>query len=218
MAALSTQSPFYTAGPLQGCGCAVPTHAAHVVVATNLLYSGPCQTCLCASAHEHSALPILGTGCASVRFDIICLQAVLRGAVREWRQRNGSSSAGSSVPLGMLQSCERTASERENMHLIDLQRHRCCNPLILQGRCYGTNNSVVVVITDSCPECESYHMDMQALTFAKVGTWVQSSVARAEMQGIINGSQDLSLIGLPAVLAVPPLRSSACRVPPCSVV
>lgn len=39
-----------------------------------------------------------------------------------------------------------------------------------QGRCSKDKNqrSVTVTITDSCPECEADHIDMQALTFNKV--------------------------------------------------
>jgi Lytic transglycolase len=39
-----------------------------------------------------------------------------------------------------------------------------------KGRCFTGSNqvSVVVQITDSCPECEADHIDIQALTFAKV--------------------------------------------------
>ena len=40
----------------------------------------------------------------------------------------------------------------------------------LQGRCSKDTNqrSVTVTITDTCPECGSDHIDMQALTFNKV--------------------------------------------------
>ena len=111
-----------------------------------------------------------------------------------------------------------------NMQQIkQLQRHQNLNSTILQGRCHGSNNSVIVVITDSCPECESYHMDMQALTFAKVGTWVQHLVAvlsgRAALRGSIKGSQECGLSALLAVLMVPLRRCTVCRFPPhCSVV
>ena len=42
----------------------------------------------------------------------------------------------------------------------------------LQGRCNSdpSQQSVTVLITDSCPECEADHIDMQALTFNKVGS------------------------------------------------
>lgn len=38
------------------------------------------------------------------------------------------------------------------------------------GRCNPDMNQrgVVVMVSDSCPECASYHWDMQALTYAKV--------------------------------------------------
>ncbi len=44
------------------------------------------------------------------------------------------------------------------------------SPCWLQGRCSKDPNqrSVTVTITDVCPECESDHIDMQALTFNKV--------------------------------------------------
>ena len=57
-------------------------------------------------------------------------------------------------------------------------RQACCGALLpqkrvlaLQGRCSKDTNqrSVTVTITDSCPECEADHLDMQALTFNKVG-------------------------------------------------
>lgn len=40
----------------------------------------------------------------------------------------------------------------------------------MQGRCNAdpSQDSVTVLITDSCPECEADHIDMQALTFNKV--------------------------------------------------
>ena len=40
----------------------------------------------------------------------------------------------------------------------------------VQGRCSSDKNqrSVTVTVTDSCPECEADHIDMQALTFNKV--------------------------------------------------
>ena len=40
----------------------------------------------------------------------------------------------------------------------------------MQGRCSKDPNqrSVTVTITDVCPECETDHIDMQALTFNKV--------------------------------------------------
>lgn len=40
----------------------------------------------------------------------------------------------------------------------------------LQGRCNADPNqdTVTVQISDSCPECEADHIDMQALTFNKV--------------------------------------------------
>ena len=33
-----------------------------------------------------------------------------------------------------------------------------------------SKRSIVVMITDQCPECEANHMDIQALTWAKVRT------------------------------------------------
>ena len=40
----------------------------------------------------------------------------------------------------------------------------------VQGRCSKDKNqqSVTVTITDTCPECATDHIDMQALTFNKV--------------------------------------------------
>ncbi len=40
----------------------------------------------------------------------------------------------------------------------------------LQGRCSKDSNqrSVIITITDVCPECATDHIDMQALTFNKV--------------------------------------------------
>lgn len=32
----------------------------------------------------------------------------------------------------------------------------------------GRPKSVLVVITDKCPECQDYHLDVQSLSFAKV--------------------------------------------------
>ena len=42
--------------------------------------------------------------------------------------------------------------------------------VIEQGRCNSDTDqrSVTVMITDACPECESDHIDVQALTFLKV--------------------------------------------------
>ena len=42
----------------------------------------------------------------------------------------------------------------------------------LQGRCNSdpSQQSTTVMISDECPECEANHIDMQALTFNKVGT------------------------------------------------
>ena len=47
---------------------------------------------------------------------------------------------------------------------------KCARWFFLQGRCPKDANqrSVVVTITDVCPECETDHIDMQALTFNKV--------------------------------------------------
>ena len=44
--------------------------------------------------------------------------------------------------------------------------------LLLQGRCNSdpSQQSATVLITDSCPECEADHIDMQALTFNKVSS------------------------------------------------
>jgi hypothetical protein len=39
--------------------------------------------------------------------------------------------------------------------------------ILFQGRCQG-QSSVIVTITDSCPECGADHLDLQALTFDKV--------------------------------------------------
>lgn len=42
--------------------------------------------------------------------------------------------------------------------------------MFLQGRCNADPSlrSVTVMISDVCPECESNHMDIQALTYNKV--------------------------------------------------
>ena len=47
----------------------------------------------------------------------------------------------------------------------------CVQPDCPQGRCNSNPNAqtVTVQITDSCPECEPDHIDIQALTFNKVG-------------------------------------------------
>lgn len=46
--------------------------------------------------------------------------------------------------------------------------HLRCSLGTLQGRCRSGAGSVVITITDSCPECEADHLDLQALTFDKV--------------------------------------------------
>ena len=35
----------------------------------------------------------------------------------------------------------------------------------VQGRCGSTSATITVTITDSCPQCEANHIDIQALTF-----------------------------------------------------
>ena len=52
----------------------------------------------------------------------------------------------------------------------DICRDITCCAAALQGRCSKDSNqrSVTVTITDTCPECGSDHIDMQALTFNKV--------------------------------------------------
>lgn len=39
--------------------------------------------------------------------------------------------------------------------------------MVLQGRC-SSSQSIIITVTDSCPECEADHIDLQALTFNKV--------------------------------------------------
>ena len=59
-------------------------------------------------------------------------------------------------------------------HLFGAQTQRCghmtqapdCTEHV-QGRC-GSSQSITITITDSCPECEANHLDIQALTFNKV--------------------------------------------------
>lgn len=38
----------------------------------------------------------------------------------------------------------------------------------MQGRCYGDGRSVTIMVSDSCPECEPDHIDLQALTYEQV--------------------------------------------------
>ncbi len=41
----------------------------------------------------------------------------------------------------------------------------------VQGRCNGNGGeSVTIMVSDSCPECEADHLDLQALTYNQVGT------------------------------------------------
>ena len=37
------------------------------------------------------------------------------------------------------------------------------------GRCGNDGQSIIVQITDSCPECGANQFDIQALTYSKVG-------------------------------------------------
>ncbi len=38
----------------------------------------------------------------------------------------------------------------------------------MQGRCSGSGNSVTIMVSDACPECEADHIDLQVLTYDKV--------------------------------------------------
>ncbi|KAK9839053.1 hypothetical protein WJX74_008497 [Apatococcus lobatus] len=37
------------------------------------------------------------------------------------------------------------------------------------GRCYGDGRSVTIMVSDSCPECEADHIDLQVLTYEQLG-------------------------------------------------
>ena len=56
----------------------------------------------------------------------------------------------------------------------------CCSPQLgdLVGSCQAnpTLRSIVVQITDQCPECEPDHLDIQALTWAKVSSFQPAGV------------------------------------------
>ena len=62
---------------------------------------------------------------------------------------------------------------------------------------------MVIQITDSCPECEADHIDIQALTFAKV------IVGRGE-GGVVCGSETKTGRTIPRL---PALQGAACMLP-----
>lgn len=75
----------------------------------------------------------------------------------------------------------------------------------LQGRCNADpqQRSVTVMITDSCPECEADHLDIQALTYNKVSPEVMPKACSGvpACKGYIQCS-DAGLVCMPKLAGI----------------
>ncbi|KAK9835375.1 hypothetical protein WJX81_005549 [Elliptochloris bilobata] len=54
---------------------------------------------------------------------------------------------------------------------------KCVDRAPFQGRCNGDQVSVIVQITDACPECEADHIDIQALTYNKISPMASGRIS-----------------------------------------
>ena len=76
---------------------------------------------------------------------------------------------------------------------------------VVQGRCASNagSESIIVMISDECPECEADHMDIQAVTFGKVRPLLIGTGLRKVCLGFF--VLDSALIRLPAPVQIAPI-------------
>ena len=142
VAALSLSNSFSVAGPAKACGECFEIKCMDV--------GGPFAVCRpeCALCVQTQALLWCVAGNLLKRTQLVQTEAPDLHALV------AGSLPGSSLAI-VLRSCTATFP----LHVVSVQ-----------GRCSKDKNqrSVTVTVTDTCPECGTDHIDMQALTFNKV--------------------------------------------------
>ena len=74
------------------------------------------------------------------------------------------SLSGRSCILASAIAMHASMSECISPHVTVLETDLCG----MQGRCHGDGRSVTIMVSDSCPECEPDHIDLQVLTYEQV--------------------------------------------------